>query len=128
MQFEVLPSGSIIWLGKYTERPKPGVYTYRPKKGNRSLDQNAMYRARCRTIADFNGNTVSQIHEIIMSRCGFEIELRLAKSIELVRKSSADLDTVQFSKLMDEQDEIVRDLNEGLHPDEWLTLEKWIEK
>lgn len=99
----------------YFSKMKPGAYSIDINPiSKRTNQQNRYYWLRNSVIAVHTGHTKLDIHEALMHRCAFYKEISIGKKVHMVRMSSTELGKDEFSRLFDEQDELVRDLNEDL--------------
>lgn len=79
----------------------------------RTLDQNSLYWKRNEVLSDYTGYEKEEVHEIVMKRAGFGRFRSIGTEFFWTRKSSAGLDTKDFSKLMETQNELSRILSEN---------------
>lgn len=107
------PSHFIEWCKK-----KPsGEYLFREPTSlsdSRRLNQNALYWKRNDQLASAIGYTPDEIHEWIVTDCGFLHEVEILGKPRIVRDSSRDLTKIEFSELMKKQDEIANEYNRDL--------------
>lgn len=86
-------------LGKKLSELKPGDYVIEVKRNRpiRSLSHNKYYFAILKLIATETGNDVDRLHEIAKKKFNGEM-VQLPKSgMEMVGKSTSDLDSKEFS-------------------------------
>lgn len=68
---------------------------YRPKRTNR---QNAYFHVCCGLLSDYSGYTIDEVKKIIKDQLEF---MKYEKGGHIFYRSSSDLDTLEFTKLVD---------------------------
>ena len=106
-------------------RKRDGQYIWReptPLSDSRGLNQNSLYWKRNAELAQATGYAPDELHEWIVTDCGFVHEVIILGKPRIVRDSSRDLSKIEFSELMRKQDEIANEYNRDLPASAWVIL------
>lgn len=88
----------------------------------RTGQQNRFYWLRNSFLGEPLGLDRNQVHELLMQECGLGKNVEIMGKQQFIRDSSTNLDTKEFSMLIERQDAIANWLNEDRAPDHWIRL------
>lgn len=124
--------GGIVFLGREKERHdrlmsqfkggKDVKVVYKPARRTRTPDQNSLYWKRNHELSVETGYSKECLHECFMQQAGYGKTIRTRTAALFFRDSSTELDTKQFSRLMELQDDLAAFLNEDREPDMHIIL------
>ena len=124
--------GGIVFLGREKERHdrlmsqfkggKDVKVVYKPARRTRTLNQNSLYWQRNKDLSIETGYSKECLHEAFMQEAGYGVKVKTRTAELFFRQSSTELDTKQFSRLIELQDELALYLNEDREPDMHIIL------